>query len=50
MIKKLTIKRFKSIRDLSISCKRVNLFIGEPDTGKTNILEALNFLSRLGWN
>jgi hypothetical protein len=28
----------------------VNVIIGEPDTGKTNILEALYFLSRLGWN
>jgi predicted ATPase len=27
----------------------VNIFIGAPDTGKTNILEALYFLSALGW-
>jgi len=49
MIENLTIKRFKSIRELSIPCRKVNLFIGAPDTGKTNILEALHFLSRLGW-
>lgn len=41
MIKKLTIQNFKSIKDLHLDCKRVNLFIGEPNVGKSNILEAL---------
>lgn len=50
MIQTLTIERFKSIRSLTIPCRKVNVFIGPPDTGKTNILEALYFLSRLGWN
>jgi len=50
MIQKLSVQRFKSIRSLSIDCRKVNLFIGAPDTGKTNILEALYFMSRLGWN
>jgi hypothetical protein len=50
MIKQLTIERFKSIKVLSLSCRKVNVFIGAPDTGKTNILESLYFLSRLGWN
>jgi hypothetical protein len=49
MIQNLTIDRFKSIRSLSLRCRKVNLFIGPPDTGKTNILEALYFLSLLGW-
>lgn len=49
MIQTLSIDRFKSIRSLSIPCRKVNVFIGAPDTGKTNILEALYFLSRLGW-
>jgi len=49
VIKKLQIERFKSIKSLSFDCRKVNLFIGEPDTGKTNILEALSFLSHLGW-
>ncbi|MGH7150888.1 MAG: AAA family ATPase [Planctomycetota bacterium] len=49
MIDTLSIARFKSIRSLSIECRKVNLFIGAPDTGKTNILEALHLLSRLGW-
>jgi hypothetical protein len=48
-IQNLTISRFKSIRELSIPCRKVNLFIGAPDTGKTNILEALQLMSCLGW-
>jgi hypothetical protein len=47
MINRLTIKNFKSIKDLTIDCKRINLFIGEPNTGKSNILEALGLLSWL---
>ena len=45
MITKLSIKNFKSIKELDIDCARVNLFIGEPNTGKSNILEALGLLS-----
>jgi AAA15 family ATPase/GTPase len=41
MINTLTIQNFKSIRDLTLGCRRVNVFIGEPNAGKTNILEAL---------
>ena len=49
MITTLNIERFKSIRTLELSCRRVNVFIGEPNTGKSNILEALGLLSWLGW-
>lgn len=45
MIEQLQIKNFKSIKDLEISCKRKNIFIGEPNTGKSNILESLGVLS-----
>ena len=45
MIDKLKIERFKSIRSLELECKRINLFIGEPNVGKSNILEALGLLS-----
>ena len=41
MIHKLSIRNFKSIRELDLDCRRVNVFIGEPNAGKTNILEAL---------
>ncbi|MBI4324483.1 MAG: AAA family ATPase [Chloroflexi bacterium] len=45
MIGPVRIKNFKSIRDLGFEAKRVNLFIGEPNTGKSNIIEALAFFS-----
>jgi hypothetical protein len=45
MITKLSIANFKSVRQLDIECKKVNLFIGEPNTGKSNILEGLALLS-----
>jgi len=48
MIEKLTIRNFKSIKELELDCGRVNLFIGEPNAGKSNILEALGLLSWCG--
>lgn len=48
MITTFDIKGFKSVKDVHLDCKRVNLFIGEPNTGKSNILEALGFLSFCG--
>ena len=45
MINELEIHNFKSIKDLTLPCKRFNIFIGEPNTGKSNILEALGLLS-----
>ena len=44
-IKILKIKNFKSIKDLELRCKKINVFIGEPNTGKSNILEAIGLLS-----
>jgi AAA15 family ATPase/GTPase len=45
MITNLSISNFKSVRELDIECRKINLFIGEPNTGKSNILEALGLLS-----
>ncbi len=45
MITKIHIKNFKSIYDLEFEVGRVNLFIGENGSGKSNILEALVFVS-----
>ncbi len=45
MIKKLHVENFKSIKNLDIDCSRVNIFIGEPNTGKSNILESVGILS-----
>ena len=49
MIKKLEVKNFKSIKYLKLYCERVNIFIGEPNTGKSNILEALGMLSFISY-
>lgn len=45
MIENLEIGNFKSIKHLNLDCKRINLFIGEPNTGKSNILETLGIFS-----
>ncbi|MDI6811482.1 MAG: AAA family ATPase [archaeon] len=45
MIQTLEIENFKSIKHLKMDCKRINLFIGEPNTGKSNILETLGLLN-----
>jgi AAA15 family ATPase/GTPase len=46
MIQHLNIKNFKSIKDLTIACKKLNVFIGEPNSGKSNIIEALSLQSQ----
>jgi len=45
MVKKVDIENFKSLKHLKLNCKRINLFIGEPNVGKSNILEALGIFS-----
>ena len=45
-INDIKITNFKSVRDLDITnCKRINLFIGYPNVGKSAILEAISGLS-----
>jgi predicted ATPase len=45
MFDHLEIRNFKSVEHVELNCRRVNVFIGEPNTGKSNILEALGLLS-----
>jgi len=45
VIKELSVKNFKSIKELEIDCRKINLFIGESNAGKSNILEVLGLLS-----
>jgi len=40
-LNELEIKNFKSVKYLKTDCKRINVFIGKPNVGKSNILEAL---------
>jgi AAA15 family ATPase/GTPase len=46
MIQLIKIKNFKSIKELEFPCKKLNIFIGEPNSGKSNIIEALALKSR----
>jgi AAA15 family ATPase/GTPase len=42
----IQITNFKSIKQLDLNeCSRINLFIGRPNVGKSNILEALGLFS-----
>lgn len=43
-ISTLRIRNFKSIKDMTINPRRVNLIIGEPNVGKSNVLEAMSLL------
>ncbi len=43
-IKNLKISNFKSIREAELECGRVNLFVGKPNVGKSNVLEGLSLL------
>ena len=49
MFDHLEIKNFKSVEHVELSCRRVNILIGEPNTGKSNILEALGLISYVGY-
>lgn len=45
MFQNIRIANFKSIREMEFEARRVNVFIGEPNSGKSNLLEALAFFS-----
>ena len=47
-IDNIEIKNFKSIRHQKIEgCKRINVFVGPPNVGKSNILEAMSLFGLL---
>lgn len=48
MIGSLQISNYKSIKKVDLDCRRINVLVGEPNVGKSNILEALD-LSYLSW-
>lgn len=45
MIETFEVRHFKSLKHLKLDCKRFNIFIGEPNTGKSNILETIGIFS-----
>ena len=50
MIKNIEIQNFKSVKQLKLDCKRINVLIGEPNTGKSNLLETLGIFSFGGYH
>lgn len=45
MLTRITVQGFKSLQDVQIKLGQVNVFIGANGSGKTNLLEAIGFLS-----
>ena len=45
-IKNIEIENYKSIKKQNFDCERINLFIGRPNVGKSNLLEALSLLGK----
>ena len=42
-LKQIEVRNFKSLRNLKMDgCKRINLLIGRPNVGKSNLIEALS--------
>ena len=46
MLGKIRIKNFKSLRDVEMELQQVNLLIGPNNSGKTNLLKALEFFGK----
>ena len=46
-VREVKIENFKSIKNIKLECKRVNVFIGDPNSGKSNIIEAIVGISSL---
>ena len=45
LIERITIQRFKSVREAELDLARVNMFIGNNGAGKSNVLEAIGVAS-----
>lgn len=45
MVENIAISNFKSVADLQFKARRINLFLGEPNSGKSNILEAISLFA-----
>lgn len=49
MIRKITIKNFKSLRHVELEMGRLNLFFGPNASGKSNFFDALRLLQGIGY-
>ncbi len=49
--KNIHISNFKSLKEVTLSdCKRINLLIGKPNVGKSNILEAIGLFNLIDFH
>jgi len=48
MITEVTIKRFKTIKEITLPLRRINILIGSNNSGKSSILQALQFSVSVG--
>lgn len=48
MIDRISVRNFKSLREVDLSLGRMNLFIGDNSSGKSNFLEAFRVLQGIG--
>ncbi len=48
MIEKIHIRALKSIKDLSVKCSGLNLFVGTNSSGKSTFLQALLLMAQNG--
>lgn len=46
MITQISIRNFKSVKEANLRCNGVNIIIGANNSGKSNILESLEYYSR----
>lgn len=47
MLETIRIQNFKSLRDVTLNLKQINLLIGPNNSGKSNFLKSLEFYSKL---
>ncbi|RLI86830.1 MAG: hypothetical protein DRO76_03295 [Candidatus Altiarchaeales archaeon] len=47
MIKRLKVRNFKSLRDFEVDFEKFNVLIGRNNSGKSNIIDCIKFLSNL---
>lgn len=45
LTRELEIKNFKSLKNIKLDVSRINVFIGKPNSGKSNLLEALTLFN-----
>ncbi len=47
MIEQLSIKNFKGIKEIDLDFSKLNILVGENNSGKSTILQSLAFLAQI---